>query len=57
MLNSGEVQNSSKARPLVRSAIKWCHSVLEELSPKTVQKCWNHNNILLGYYLQDLRTQ
>ncbi len=47
MLDSGELQNTSKARPSVRSAIEWCHTVWEELSPNTVKNCWNHANVLL----------
>ncbi len=46
VLDSGEVENASKARPTMRSAIEWCHTAWEELSANTVKNCWNHANIL-----------
>jgi hypothetical protein len=47
MLDSGMVQNASKARPAVRIAIEWSNTALQELSPSTVNNCWNHVKILI----------
>jgi len=46
MLDLDCLENASRARPTVRSAIEWSRAAWDELSLNTVKNCWNHAKIL-----------